>query len=76
MLVVMVYVCGPYSKNLRAAAETEGPLRGAAWFARLSRSEQFVEDISQGMQAVEELGPDARDYVDAQIVARAKSAQK
>ena len=64
------------AKNLGAAAATEGPLRGAAWFARLSRSEQFVEDISQGMQAIDELGPDARDYVDAQIVARAKSGAK
>jgi tetratricopeptide (TPR) repeat protein len=64
------------AKDLGAAAATEGPLRGAAWFARLSHSEQFVEDISQGMQAIDELGPDARDYVDAQIVARAKSAAK
>jgi tetratricopeptide (TPR) repeat protein len=64
------------AKNLGAAAATEGPLRGAAWFARLSRSEQFVEDISQGMQAIDELGPDARDYVNAQIVARAKSGAK
>jgi tetratricopeptide (TPR) repeat protein len=64
------------AKNLGAAAEAEGPLRGAAWFARLSHSEQFVEDISQGMQAIDELGPDARDYVDAQIVARAKGGAK
>ncbi len=64
------------AKDLGAAAEAEGPLRGAAWFARLSNAEQFVEDLSKGMQAIDELSPDAREYVEAQIVARAKSGAK
>lgn len=61
--------------NLGSAAAIEGPLRGAAWFARLASQQQFVENMSQGMQAVNELPPDAREYVEAQIAAQAKSAK-
>lgn len=61
------------AKELGAAAETEGPLRGAAWFARLSNGEPFVEDVSHGIQAIDELSPEAREYVEAQIAARGKS---
>jgi len=59
-------------KELTAATELEGPLRGVSWFARLGNAEQFVEDVGKGMQAIDELGPDARAYVEAQIAARAK----
>jgi hypothetical protein len=62
------------AKEFGAAAATDGPLRGIAWFARLSNGETFVEDVSQGLKAIDELGPDAREYVEAQIAARAKGA--
>jgi tetratricopeptide (TPR) repeat protein len=64
------------AKELGAAAETEGPLRGIAWFARLSNAEPFVEDVSQGLKAIDELSPEAREYVEAQIAARGKSADR
>lgn len=61
--------------ELGAAAGIEGPLRGPAWLARLSSQQQFVENASQGMQAVNELPPEAREYVEAQIAAQAKSGR-
>ena len=64
------------AKELGAAAETEGPLRGIAWFARLSNAEPFVEDVSQGLKAIDELSPEAREYVEAQIAARGKNADQ
>jgi predicted negative regulator of RcsB-dependent stress response len=64
------------ANELGSATDIEGPLRGAAWFARLSTAEQFVEDVGQGMQAIEELSPEARQYVEAQIAQRAKSGGK
>ena len=63
------------SAELGAAAQIEGPLRAAAWFARLGSQEQFVEDISGGMQAIDELAPEARQYVDAQIGAQASQTK-
>lgn len=62
-------------KQLGAAAEIEGPLRGVAWFARLSAADQFVENVGQGMEAIGELSPEARQYVEAQIADRAKSGK-
>lgn len=58
--------------DLTTAAQIEGPLRSAAWFARLGTGEQFVENVSAGMQAINELGPEAREYVDAQLASQAK----
>jgi predicted negative regulator of RcsB-dependent stress response len=62
------------AEQLTAATNIDGPLRGAAWFARLASQQNFTENVSQGMQAINELGPDAREYVEAQIAAQAKSA--
>jgi tetratricopeptide (TPR) repeat protein len=62
--------------DLTAAGAIEGPLRAAAWFSRLSSLQQFTENVSQGMQAINELDPDARAYVEAQIAAQAKAAAK
>lgn len=62
------------AEHLTAATEIEGPLRGIAWFARLASQQKFTEDVTRGMQAINELGPDAREYVDAQIAAQAKAA--
>ena len=53
--------------NLSQASQIEGPLRSAAWFARLGTGEQFVENVGAGMQAINELGPEAREYVDEQM---------
>lgn len=64
------------AKELTEAASIDGPLRGAAWFARLGTEQQFVEDVSQGVQAIAELSPEARDYVEAQIAQRAKARGK
>jgi predicted negative regulator of RcsB-dependent stress response len=61
------------TEHLSAASETEGPVRGAAWFARLSTGRQFSEPVGQGLQAIAELPPDAREYVEAQIAAQAKA---
>jgi len=61
------------AKEFAAAAETEGPLRGVAWFARLNATDQFVEDATSGMQAISELSPEARQFVETQIAERAKS---
>jgi tetratricopeptide (TPR) repeat protein len=61
--------------ELGSATETEGPLRGVAWFARLSATNQFVEDATQGMQAINELSPEPREYVEAQIAERAKTGK-
>ena len=63
------------AKELGSAADIEGPLRATAWFTRLSAADQFVEDVGQGMQAIGELGPEARQYVEAQIAERAKSGK-
>lgn len=60
------------ASDLSQATEIEGPLRSAAWFARLGSGERFVENVSSGMKAINELGPEAREYVDAQIAAQAK----
>jgi hypothetical protein len=62
--------------ELAAAANATGPLRGIAWFARLSTEQQFVEGVTEGMQAIGELSPDTRDYVEAMIAARAKAPPK
>jgi len=62
--------------DFAAAGAIEGPLRAAAWFSRLSTQQQFTENISEGMQAINELSPDAREYVEAQIAAQATSAAK
>jgi predicted negative regulator of RcsB-dependent stress response len=62
--------------ELGAAASATGPLRGVAWFTRLSTEQQFVEGIDKGMQAIAELSPDTRDYVEAMIAARVKSPPK
>jgi tetratricopeptide (TPR) repeat protein len=62
------------AKEFGAAADTEGPLRGIAWFARLSNRQTFVEDVSQGLKAIDELSPEAREYVEAQIAAHSKGA--
>lgn len=59
-------------QELSEASQIEGPLRSAAWFARLSTGEQFVENVSSGMKAIEELGPEAREYVDSQMAAQMK----
>jgi len=63
------------AEELGAAAQIEGPLRAAAWFARLGSQEQFVENVSEGMQAIDELAPEARQYVDAQINTHAPQAK-
>ena len=60
-------------EHLSAASEIEGPIRGAAWFARLSTQRQFSESVGQGLLAIAELAPDAREYVESQIAAQAKS---
>jgi tetratricopeptide (TPR) repeat protein len=62
--------------ELGAAASGPGPLRGVAWFTRLSTEQQFVEGVSEGMQAIGELSPDTREYVEAMIAARAKAPAK
>jgi tetratricopeptide (TPR) repeat protein len=62
--------------ELGAAASAAGPLRGVAWFTRLSTEQQFVEGVTEGMQAIGELSPDTRDYVEAMIAARAKAPTK
>jgi hypothetical protein len=62
--------------ELAAAANATGPLRGIAWFARLSTEQQFVEGVTEGMQAIGELSPDTRHYVEAMIAARAKAPPK
>jgi predicted negative regulator of RcsB-dependent stress response len=59
--------------ELGVAAAEPGPLRGVAWFTRLGTGQQFVEGVGEGMQAIDELSPDARDYVEAMIAARAKT---
>jgi len=64
------------ARELSSATEIEGPLRGVAWFARLNATEQFVEDAGHGMQALEELSPETRQYVEAQIAQRATSGAK
>ena len=64
------------AEELGAATKIEGPLRAPAWFSRLSSREQFVEEIGEGMKAIDELSPGAREYVDAQIAAQAKGAVK
>ena len=64
------------ARELGSAAESEGPLRGPAWFARLGAAENFVEEVGPGMDAIDDLGPEARAYVDAQLAARAKSGAK
>lgn len=64
------------ARELGAAADGPGPLRGVAWFARLGTAQNFVEEVGPGMDAISELAPDAREYVEAQIAARAKSAAK
>jgi tetratricopeptide (TPR) repeat protein len=66
---------GAAAKELGSAADIEGPLRGVAWFTRLSATDQFVEDVGQGMQAIGELGPEARQFVESQIAQRAKSGK-
>jgi tetratricopeptide (TPR) repeat protein len=58
---------------LGKAVEIEGPLRAPAWLARLGSHQQFVENVSEGMQAINELSPGAREYVEAQIASQAKS---
>ena len=60
--------------ELGQAVKIEGPLRAAAWFSRLSGQQQFVEEIGEGMKAIDELSPEAREYVDAQIAAQSKAA--
>ena len=62
--------------ELGAAATADGPLRGVAWFARLSTEQQFVEAVDAGMQAIGELSPETRDYVEAMIATRAKAPAK
>src|ERR1044072_3250039 len=52
------------ARELGAAAEIEGPLRGVAWFARLGHTQAFVEDVGAGMQAISDLGPEARAHVE------------
>src|SRR6266542_2996479 len=37
--------------ELGKAANATGPLRGVAWFARLSTEQQYVEGVTEGMQA-------------------------
>jgi tetratricopeptide (TPR) repeat protein len=64
------------ARELGSAADAEGPLRGAAWFARLGSGDSFVEEVGPGMDAIGDLGPEARAYVDAQLAARAKSGAK
>jgi tetratricopeptide (TPR) repeat protein len=64
------------STELGAAASAAGPLRGVAWFTRLSTEQKFVEGVSEGMQAIGELSPETRDYVEAMIAARAKAPTK
>src|SRR6185436_14858723 len=61
------------AKSFASAAAIEGPLRGAAWFARLGTEEKFEESASAGMQAVTELDPEARAYVEARLRASGKS---
>jgi predicted negative regulator of RcsB-dependent stress response len=63
-------------EHLTAAAAIDGPLRGPAWFVRLSSQQQFTENVGQGMQAINELSPEAREYVEAQIAAQAQIAGK
>jgi len=64
------------ASELGAASSLEGPLRGVAWFARLGTEQQFVENVGQGMDAIGELSPETRSYVEAQIAARAKAPGK
>lgn len=59
------------AKELGAATTLEGPLRGVAWFARLGSQQEFVEDVSTGLAALDDLGPETRAFVEAQIAARA-----
>ncbi len=61
--------------QLSTAAGIEGPLRGVAWFARLSSQQQSVEKVNQDLLAVNDLPPDAREYAEARIAKRAKSEQ-
>jgi predicted negative regulator of RcsB-dependent stress response len=58
--------------DLSEASKIEGPLRSAAWFARLSSGEKFVENVSAGMQAINELGPEPREYMDSLLMAQQK----
>jgi hypothetical protein len=60
--------------ELGAAAAIEGPLRGPAWFARLASHEKFVENVKDGMIAIDELPPSARAFVEAQLGPQAKDA--
>jgi hypothetical protein len=60
--------------ELGAAAAIEGPLRGPAWFSRLASHEKFVENVKDGMMAIDELNPSARAFVEAQLGPRAKDA--
>lgn len=62
--------------ELGAAAAIEGPLRGPAWFSRLASHEKFVENVKDGMLAIDELNPRARAFVDAQLRPQAKDATK
>jgi predicted negative regulator of RcsB-dependent stress response len=53
--------------DLGRAAETEGPLRAAAWLARLSTQQSFSENAGAGMTAINELPPETRAYVESRM---------
>lgn len=60
------------AKNLTTAAAMDGPLRGPAWFARLSAEQSFVESVRDGMQAIEELPPPEKAFVEARVAPEEK----
>ncbi len=58
------------AKDFAAAAAIEGPLRGPAWFARLGTEQAFEESAGAGMEAVGELAPEPRAFVEARLGAK------
>ncbi len=59
------------AKDFATAAAIEGPLRGPAWFARLGTEQAFEESAGAGMEAVAELAPEPRAFVEARLRAKA-----
>ncbi|MGH7896615.1 MAG: tetratricopeptide repeat protein [Candidatus Binatia bacterium] len=62
--------------DLGAAAAVEGPLRGPAWFARLGAGQAFVESMDEGVQAIEELPPEQKAYVEKHVAGGAAKEAK
>jgi tetratricopeptide (TPR) repeat protein len=63
------------AKDLSAAAAMEGPLRGPAWFARLGADQPFVESVGEGMQAIEELPPEQKAFVERHVAGGEKAKE-